>query len=260
MRSLLHKHCGLVCQSMCANRYGTAIYTELNGSFLLTSSWRGNLPARIIGLFLMVLNVLHRSRIEKNIEWRIMRHKAWVNPYRAIAQWAIFRNDHGRWKHLQFPSYQASTTFSISTQTALSLFHNLSLHVISFFFDVLAMAPLTVADKIGQLRHLRERGYGLARKHVRILHSTAQNFSPFASVFVSGNRIGQVADKWQGGEGKRDIDSHFTLSHEADKSPPPFFRVCRTMCQGCYLCPVSIKRPVKHTHLCEMMCRHSFYR
>lgn len=162
-------------------------------------------------------------------------------------------------KRLQFSSYQASTTFSISVQTSLS--HSPSLSPCHFIlYDVRAMARQTVADKIGQLRHLRERGFGLARKHVRILPSTALNFSPFASVFVWGNGIGQVADKWQGGEGKRDIDSHFTMSHEADKSPPPFFRVCRTMCQGCYLCPVSIKCPVKHTHLCEMLSRHSFNR
>lgn len=122
-------------------------------------------------------------------------------------------------KRLQFSSYQASTTFSISIQTSLS--HSQSLSPCHFIlYDVLAMARQTVADKIGQLRHLRERGFGLARKHVRILPSTALNFSPFASVFVWGNRIGQVADKWQGGEGKRDIDSHFTMSHEADKSHP----------------------------------------
>lgn len=67
-------------------------------------------------------------------------------------------------------------------------------------YDVQAMAPLTVGDKIGQLRHLGERGSRLVKNHVRVLHSMARNFSPFASVFVSGNRIGQVADKWRGGE------------------------------------------------------------
>lgn len=48
--------------------------------------------------------------------------------------------------------------------------------------DVRAVAVLTVADKIGQLRHLRE--WLLAcEKHVRILHSMAQGFSCLVYVF-----------------------------------------------------------------------------
>lgn len=66
-------------------------------------------------------------------------------------------------------------------------------------YDVPAVAVLTVADKIGQLRHLGERLLA-CEKHVRILHLMATGFSPFVCVFISGNRIGQVADKWHWGE------------------------------------------------------------
>lgn len=55
---------------------------------------------------------------------------------------------------------------------------------------------LTVADKIGQLRHLGERLLA-CEKHVRILHSMAHGFSSFVYVFILGNGIGLVADKWQ---------------------------------------------------------------
>lgn len=62
---------------------------------------------------------------------------------------------------------------------------------------------LTVADKIGQLRHLGERLLA-CEKHVRILHSMAQGFSSFVYVFILGNGVGQVADKWQRGEEETD--------------------------------------------------------
>lgn len=69
-----------------------------------------------------------------------------------------------------------------------------SLHSFSLY-DIRAVAVLTVADKIGQLRHLGERL--LARKkHVRILHFGGVVFLAFVCVFIVGNRIGQVADKW----------------------------------------------------------------
>ncbi len=104
---------------------------------------------------------------------------------------------------------------------------------------------LTVADKIGQLRHLGERLLAF-EKHVRILHSMAQGFSSFVYVFILGNGVGQVADKWQWGEEETDDnDRHFTLSYG-------MYRVCRTVCHLCYLHPVSINLPVQ-AQPCEIL-------
>lgn len=140
------------------------------------------------------------------------------------------------WKHyMQFciePSLEMIMAFRVISDFLLIrhpppffLYTNSHSHSLPCFslYDVRAVAVLTVADKIGQLRHLGERLLA-CEKHVRVLHSMAQGFSLFVCVFISGNRIGQVADKWQGGEEETDDnDRHFTPSNGA-------YHVGRSVC------------------------------